>query len=194
MGRSTHNKHTQNLKSDSKIKIKTDDKILKSLNATDQKETINNIQSLGTYKDQIVGEHKVIEHINNLEEQTSISEILKAINDFSVLCSKLSDWYVKNEMTIKNCEAFTNDILHEFELGSPKDIGRAYRSYTKLRKARKDRRKAKNENRILAPLHDYIKQNPTLVKDMIRIREKCAGIEFDLSNASYSYRTNEDID
>ena len=189
MSRSTHNRHTQNQKEPSKIHVKTNNSILKSLDVST--EQIGNITDLSERKEEIVGDYKTIEHFNNLENQSSIIEILKVITDFSSLCQKISDMYNENELTIKNTDLFTSDVLHEFELGTPKDIGRAYKSYVKLRESRQLRRKAKNENRMLLPLYDFIKHNPTLTKEMIRIKDKCNGIKYDIENASYYYRTNE---
>lgn len=180
MGRATHNRHTQaKLKDATQFNIQTNDTVLKSL------------QSL---KDTRENSQVPIKAISHIELSEDISTIYKTISDFSTMSQRIVKWYEDNETIIKNQDQLTCDILHEFELSPPKDLYRAYKCYTKLRQSRQLRRKAKNENKMLAPLYGYIKSNPTIPKDIKNICEKCAGIQYDIQNAKYTFKSDEVID
>lgn len=176
MGRATHNKHTQpRLSNANSLNVQTSNTILKSL------------QSLKSVDTPI----KTISHVNSSGD---ISQIYNTIVDFSAMSTIIVKWYEDNEIIIKNQDQLASDILHEFELSPPKDLYRAYKCYLKLRQSRQLRRKAKNENRMLAPLYGYIKSNPTMPKDLKNISERCAGIQYDIENAMYTFKSNEIID
>lgn len=179
MGRATHNKHTQSVVAPQKdFNIKTSTKVLSSI--SDLKENIKPT--------------KIIPHIDTLPSNASISEIYKAISDFSSLAQKIVSWYDENETIIKNQDQLAVDMLHEFELSPPKDMYRAYKCYSKLRLSRQTRRKAKTENRMLAPLYNYIKANPSIPKDMRSLVEKCSGAKYDIEHAQYSFKTDLNVD
>lgn len=179
MGRSTHNKHTQSKSRDTKdIKIQTSDTVLKSL------QSIKDVTRDNTLI-------KTISHVDLVED---ISQIYKVIVDFSAISQKIVKWYDDNEIIIKNQDQLACDMLHEFELSPPKDLYRAYKCYSKLRQSRQLRRKAKNENKMLAPLYGYIKSNPTIPRDLKNISERCAGIQYDIENAKYTFKSRETID
>lgn len=133
---------------------------------------------------------RTISHSEYSVEIETVPEIYKTIQDFSELSQKIVKWYDDNEIIIKNQDQLASDMLHEFELGSPKDLYRAYQCYSKLRKSRQLRRKAKTENKMLAPMYAYIKQNPTLPKDVRALCERCAGIQYDISHAQYYYKSD----
>ena len=179
MGRATHNRHTQSqVVSLKDINIKTSTKVLSSIS-----ELKENIEPT-----------KVIPHVDTLPSDASISEICKAVSDFSSLAQKIVSWYDENEIIIKNQDQLAIDMLHEFELSPPKDLYRAYKCYNTLRASRQIRRKAKSENQMLAPLYNYIKANPTIPKDMRMLTEKCSGAKYDIEHAQYSFKTNLKVD
>ena len=195
MGRSTRNRNTRNPKEPSSIKINTSNAVLCSIDPeTNKAEPIVSLGNLVEYKQEVVGDFKTIEHTCYTTDTTTLPQIFGAINQFVELCQKIFDWYEANEAVIKEQDAFTSDVLHEIELGSPKDIGRAYKTYSKLRTARQSRRKAKNENKMLSPLRNYLIDNPKLVKELIKVKDRCAGIQYDVLNASYSYKTTMDTE
>lgn len=175
MGRATRNKGTQSRKKDvTHFNIETSDTVLKSLSS------LKDITQEDTHVD-------IIPHVSLCE---NISEIYNTISEFSGMSQKIVKWYEDNEITIKNQDQLACDILHEFELSPPKDLYRAYKCYLKLRQSRQIRRKAKNENKMLYPLYNYIKSNPTMPREMRNICEKCAGVQYDIQNAKYVFRTN----
>lgn len=179
MGRATHNRHTQSkIVSHKDINIKTSTKVLSSIS-----ELKENTEPT-----------KVIPHVDTLPSTASIPEIYQAVSDFSSLTQKIVSWYDENEAIIKNQDQLAVDMLHEFELSPPKDMYRAYKCYSKLRISRQTRRKAKTENRMLAPLYNYIKANPTIPKDMRTLVEKCNGAKYDIEHAQYSFKTDLKVD
>ena len=147
---------------------------------------LNSLDELGKAYDQ----PKTISHSEYSVEIDTVPEIYNTIQNFSELSQKIVKWYDDNEIIIKNQDQLASDMLHEFELGSPKDLYRAYQCYSKLRKSRQLRRKAKTENKMLAPIYAYIKQNPTLPKDVKNLCERCAGIQYDISHAQYYYKSD----
>lgn len=178
MGRATHNKHTQ------------------SVNALKNLSLSSDVKSLSSNKDlkSAFEPPKIISHSDLTLPVASISEIYKSLSEFSSLSQRIVSWYDENELIIKNQDQLTMDMLHEIELSPPKDLRRAYKCYVKLRKSRQERRKAKTENKMLLPLYNYIKSNPTLPKDIRLICERCAGVQYDINHSSYSFRSDLDVD
>ena len=182
MGRITHSKRTQNPHLPSELKIKTSNTIL------------NSLSELSQVRDQFQDLPQYIGHIDIQYNSESISKIYNALSEFSKLSQKITNWYDENEIIIKNQDQLTNDMLHEIELSRPKDLYRAYKCYKTLKESRQLRRKAKTENKMLSPLYNYIKLNPTLPNDLRSINEKCAGIQYDMSHAQYSFKSDLKID
>lgn len=179
MGRSTHNKNTQRVyHSQPEIKVKTSNTVLTSLKEIKQ------------HTDQPT----IISHSNTDSISESAENAYKTINEFSVLSQKVSKWYDDNELKIKNHDQLAIDMLHEIELSPPKDLWRAYKCYSKLRQSRQERRKAKVENRMLLPIYNYLKDNPTLCKDMKNLCERCAGVQYDVEHSTYYFKSDLKID
>ena len=178
MSRSTHNKHTvRPSKSEFKSNTKTSTKVLKSL------------EELEGHKDECSTISKIIPHVNIGCSDNVIDSNLNAIFQFADLIQNVIDIYERNEVIIKKQDDFICDMLHEFELGSPKDIGRAYKCYTDIRNSRQSRRMAKNENKFLAPLYNYIKSHPALAKEIKTISDKCTVIKHEIETTEYHYKT-----
>ena len=197
MGRVTHSRRTQNPKTGSDIRIKTNDSVLNSIVAKEeqsQQTTINNIESLDDYKEEIIGNARTIEHTTNEEEEKAIESIYSTIANFVSLCHRISSTYNNNNLTVQTQDLLTSDLLHEIELEAPKDLGRAYKCYAKLRQSRRLRRRAKNENKMLYPLLDFIKQNPNFVNELTKIKDRCAGIQYDIAHSVYTFKSSEDIE
>lgn len=93
---------------------------------------LDSLDKLGKACDQ----PKMISHSEYSVEIDTIPEIYNTIQNFSELSQKIVKWYDDNEIVIKNQDQLASDMLHEFELGSPKDLYRAYQCYSKLRKSR----------------------------------------------------------
>ena len=65
--------------------------------------------------------------------------------------------YERNLEVIKQAEDELNDLYHEAELSSPKDMYHGYLIYKAIREARIRRRTAKEENELLKDMYEYLK-------------------------------------
>ena len=63
--------------------------------------------------------------------------------------------YENNLDIIKQAEDELNDLYHEAELSSPKDMYQGYLIYKAIRDVRIRRRKAKEENELLKDMYEY---------------------------------------
>ena len=181
MSRSTHNRSTVNpQKVEFKSNIKTSNKVLQSLEA------------LGEVKEECTIKMKTIPHVNMNYPDKILIENADLISKFADLIQSIIPTYKSNEELIKEQDDFITDMLHEIELGPPKDLGRAYKCYSDIRNSRNTRRIAKNQNRLLTPLYLYIRSNPQMIDDIKSIADKCALAQRDILNASYTYRTIEE--
>lgn len=64
--------------------------------------------------------------------------------------------YERNLNIIKQSEEELNDLYHEAELSSPKDMYQGYLIYKAIRETRIRRRTAKEENELLKDMHEYL--------------------------------------
>lgn len=103
--------------------------------------------------------------------------------------------YENNLEIIKQTEDEINDINHEIELSSPKDMYHGYLLYKTLRELRVRRRQAKDENEILSEMYCYItSQNGIEVKTkMQKIHGHAVDTERKLNNRSYCPRQRSDL-
>ena len=65
--------------------------------------------------------------------------------------------YERNLEVIKEAEDELNDLYHEAELSSPKDMYHGYLIYKAIREIRIRRRTAKEENELLKDMYEYLK-------------------------------------
>ena len=65
--------------------------------------------------------------------------------------------YERNLDIIKQTEDELNDLNHEIELASPKDMYRGYLMYKEVRELRLKRRRAKEENELLCDMYEFLK-------------------------------------
>lgn len=63
--------------------------------------------------------------------------------------------YEHNLEIIRQAEEELNDLSHEIELSSPKDMYKGYLLYKEIRDVRVRRRTAKEENELLKDMYDY---------------------------------------
>ena len=68
--------------------------------------------------------------------------------------------YERNLGIIKQTEDELNDLNHEIELSSPKDMYKGYLLYKDIRELRIKRRTAKEENELLKDMYEYLKVSP----------------------------------
>ena len=103
--------------------------------------------------------------------------------------------YESNMEIIKQTEDEINDINHEIELSSPKDMYHGYLLYKTLRELRVRRRQAKDENEILSEMYFYItSQNGVEVKTkMQKLQGHAVDTQRKLNNRSYCPRQRSDL-
>lgn len=103
--------------------------------------------------------------------------------------------YQTNLEIIKQTEDELNDINHEIELSSPKDMYHGYLMYKTLRELRVRRRQAKDENDVLYEMYCYItSQNGIEVKTkMQKLQGHAVDTERKLNNRSYCPRQRSDL-
>lgn len=103
--------------------------------------------------------------------------------------------YQTNLEIIKQTEDELNDINHEIELSSPKDMYHGYLMYKTLRELRVRRRQAKDENDVLYEIYCYItSQNGIEVKTkMQKLQGHAVDTERKLNNRSYCPRQRSDL-
>lgn len=103
--------------------------------------------------------------------------------------------YQTNLEIIKQTEDELNDINHEIELSSAKDMYHGYLMYKTLRELRVRRRQAKDENEILSEMYFYItSQNGIEVKTkMQKLQGHAVDTERKLNNRSYCPRQRSDL-
>ena len=77
--------------------------------------------------------------------------------------------YESNLEIIKQAEDELNDLNHEIELSSPKDMYKGYLMYKEIRELRIRRRMAKKQNELLKDMYDYfVSQNGRAFKNKIQ--------------------------
>lgn len=103
--------------------------------------------------------------------------------------------YENNLEIIKQTEEEINDINHEIELSSPKDMYHGYLMYKTLRDLRVRRRQAKDENDILSEMYFYItSQTGVEVKaKMQKLQGHSVDTERKQNNRSYCPRQRSDL-
>lgn len=103
--------------------------------------------------------------------------------------------YESNLEIIKQTEDEINDINHEIELSSSKDMYHGYLLYKTLRDLRVTRRQAKDENELLSEMYFYItSQNGLEVKTkMQKLQGHAVDAERKLNNRSYCPRQRSDL-
>ena len=78
--------------------------------------------------------------------------------------------YRANEAVLEETNGEINDLLHEIELGKPKNAREGYVVYKELREARQRRRKAKDENELLNELHTYLQSQAAFKNRITQIQ------------------------
>lgn len=78
--------------------------------------------------------------------------------------------YRANETELEQVNGEINDLLHEIELGKPKNAREGYVIYKELREARQRRRKAKEENELLNELYTYLQSQSAFKNRLTQIQ------------------------
>lgn len=97
--------------------------------------------------------------------------------------------------TIKRTEAELNDINHEIEFSSPKDLYKGYLTYRSIHDLRTERRIAKEQVELLKDFYDFIKsQQGGMFKSALqKIQSNSMKIKNTQDNRTYTPKQREDL-
>lgn len=103
--------------------------------------------------------------------------------------------YENNLSIIKQAEEELNDLNHECELASPKDMYKGYLMYKQIREVRQRRRLAKNENEILQDMYDFFKnqQGQNFKATIQKIQGNASKLSDIQNNRTYRSRQRNDL-
>ena len=103
--------------------------------------------------------------------------------------------YEMNLDVIKQAEEELNDLYHEAELSSPKDMYKGYLVYKAIRDTRIRRRTAKEENELLKDMYDYFQsQQGQAFKSKIQsIQGNSAKLRSTQEQRTYQPRQRNDL-
>lgn len=121
------------------------------------------------------------------------------VNDFTTtiitIFKDVVERYERNVEIIKQTEDELNDLNHEIELSSPKDMYRGYLMYSAIRELRIRRRTAKEENELLKDMYEYFKsQGAQAFKSKIQsIQGSSVKIRGAQEQRTYQPRVRDDL-
>ena len=107
----------------------------------------------------------------------------------------VAEKYEDNLEVIKQAEDELNDLSHEIELSSPKDMYKGYLVYKEIREVRIRRRTAKEENELLKDMYEYfISQTGQAFKSKIQsIQGNSVKIRNSQEHRTYQPRQRDDL-
>lgn len=101
--------------------------------------------------------------------------------------------YRANETELEQANGEINDLLHEIELGKPKNAREGYVIYKELREARQRRRKAKEENELLNELYTYLQSQSAFKNRLTQIQGNARKLYNKQQERIYVPRRREDL-
>lgn len=103
--------------------------------------------------------------------------------------------YEYNLEVIKQSEDELNDLYHEIELSSPKDMYKGYLLYKEIREVRIRRRNAKEQNELLKDMYEYfVGQNAQGFKSKVQsIQGGAVKIQNAQEHRTYQPRQRSDL-
>jgi hypothetical protein len=105
----------------------------------------------------------------------------------------IPELYEQNFEIVNRCDKETQDLLHEIELSENQSTAGAYRLYKALRDVRRERRRAKEENELLQPLVDALKQQETFRLKLYKVHDRIKELARQQSERTYTPRVREDL-
>lgn len=117
-------------------------------------------------------------------------DALEIIEEFNTLLKETKSVYEENETLKKESEDQLQDLLHYAELHNNLNASDGYRVYKKITEARRERRRSKDENELLEPLMEFIRQNPKLVNEVGALVGRLRGTKRCIDQRVYMARTD----
>lgn len=103
--------------------------------------------------------------------------------------------YERNMENIKRIEDELNDINHEIELSSPKDLYKGWLMYKTIRDLRIERRRCKEENELMKDMYEYFKsqQGQAFKSKIQQIQGNTAKLREVQERRTYKPRQRDDL-
>lgn len=103
--------------------------------------------------------------------------------------------YERNQELIKQYEDELNDLYHEAELSSPKDMYHGYLLYKEIREIRIKRRQCKEENEMLRDMYEYFNTQPAQAfkTKLQSIQGNSVKLQTTQENRTYTPRQRNDL-
>jgi hypothetical protein len=122
-----------------------------------------------------------------------LSKAEEACTGILKIFGELPELYDFNYDMVGQCDNEIVDLLHEIELAKDKDIQDGYKLYRELREVQRVRRQAKDENELLQPLVDALKQQETFRLKLYKVHDKIKGLAREQGERIYKPRVREDL-
>lgn len=130
---------------------------------------------------------QILAHRTDEYDQLSTLEI---VEEFNSLLKEAKSIYEENEVARRESDDRILDLLHYAELHDNLSASDGFRVYQKITAARRERRRSKDENELLEPLMEFIRQNPKLVNDIGTLVGKLRGTKRCIEQRIYKTRTD----
>ena len=130
---------------------------------------------------------QILAHREDEYDQLSTLEI---VEEFNTLLREAKTTYEENDIARKESDDRILDLLHYAELHDNLNASDGFRVYQKITAARRERRRSKDENELLEPLMEFIRQNPKLVNDISALVGKLRGTKRCIEQRIYKTRTD----
>lgn len=103
--------------------------------------------------------------------------------------------YERNEEDIKRIEGELNDLVHEIELSSSKDMYQGWLLYKQIRDLRIERRRCKEENELLKEMYEFFstQQGQTFKNKIQQIQGSAAKLRETQERRTYKPRQRDDL-
>ena len=103
--------------------------------------------------------------------------------------------YERNEEDIKRIEGELNDLVHEIELSSSKNMYQGWLLYKQIRDLRIERRRCKEENELLKEMYEFFstQQSQTFKNKIQQIQGNAAKLRETQERRTYKPRQRDDL-
>jgi hypothetical protein len=114
---------------------------------------------------------------------------VELIKIFSDVC----DTFEQNYETVNRCDKEAQDLLHEIELSEKQTKAGGFKLYKELREVRRERRRARDENELLQPLVDVLKQQETFRLRLYKVHDRIKELARQQGERTYKARVRDDL-
>lgn len=114
------------------------------------------------------------------------------LSQFLGQLSLASRQYAANQNALMDLQKKQQDLLHEIELVDGKNASEGYKSYSRLRTVRLERRKCKTENELLKAIIDWSNANKKTMDELRAILKCNKELRAAIDSRVYGVRCSED--